>query len=276
MYIYGLYSTENVNIIKYVGKTKCSLSKRLREHINGAIKRNCNTYKDNWIRKVYENGYSVDIKLIEECDDDKWEEREKFWIENTDITNLTKGGECGHGELYNVSYEEMKRYILTLPVKIKSLTEFEKNTHLINKKYPKNPYEYFKRKGEWVSWGDFLSTGTIQDNKKTEKYFSYNKAKIYLKQKKFRYMKEYHNFIREEKIDFLPYRADRFYVGKGWKSWMDFLGTIKKYSITEELLKKYMNKYFPNIKNNYQLLKIFSKVNNALRFKYFMQFNWNK
>lgn len=36
MFIYALYSTEN-EIIRYVGKTKFVLSKRLREHINGAL-----------------------------------------------------------------------------------------------------------------------------------------------------------------------------------------------------------------------------------------------
>ena len=35
MFIYGLYSTED-SVIKYVGKTKYMLSKRLREHINGS------------------------------------------------------------------------------------------------------------------------------------------------------------------------------------------------------------------------------------------------
>ena len=276
MFIYGLYSTENSDKIRYIGKTKCSLSKRLNEHLNGALKRNCNTHKDNWIRDAYRNGYKVNIKLVEECDDSNWEERERYWIKNIEgLTNLTDGGDGGHGDLYNVSYNEMKKYISTLKVKIRSIREFNNNTHLIDKKYPKNPYEYFSKKGEWISWGDFLSTGKIQDNKKAEKYLTYIEAKRFLKKKKFRYMKNYHEFIRNEKIDFLPYRADRFYANKGWKSWMDFLGTVKRYEITEELLKRYMKKNFPNINSNHSLAKRFHEINNALRFKYFSMFNWN-
>jgi predicted GIY-YIG superfamily endonuclease len=38
MFIYGLYSTENSDKIRYIGKTKCSLSKRLNEHLNGALR----------------------------------------------------------------------------------------------------------------------------------------------------------------------------------------------------------------------------------------------
>ena len=167
MYIYGLYSTENENIIKYVGKTKCSLDKRLNEHLGGALKRNCKTHKDNWIRKVYNEGNEVKIRLIEECDDKCWEDREKYWIKTINgLTNLTEGGEGGHGLLYNVSYDDMKNYVSHLPVKVKSCNEFEKITYLIDEKYPKSPCEYFSSKGEWVSWGDFLSTGNIQDNKK--------------------------------------------------------------------------------------------------------------
>ena len=121
MFIYGLYSTEDEDIIKYVGKTKCSLSKRLSEHLNGALKRKCKTHKDNWIRKTYKNGYEIKIKLIEECSDNIWEEREKYWIkEIPNVTNIAEGGEGGHGLLYNVTYVEMKKYISNLPFKIRS------------------------------------------------------------------------------------------------------------------------------------------------------------
>lgn len=86
MFIYGLYSTDD-GVIKYIGKTKYMLSKRLREHINGALKRNCKTHKDNWIRNVYSNGYKIDIELIEKCDDSIWEEREKYWIKKCALYN---------------------------------------------------------------------------------------------------------------------------------------------------------------------------------------------
>lgn len=60
MFIYALYSTEN-EIIRYVGKTKFVLSKRFREHINGALFRNGKTHKDNWIRNVYKKWIKLEF-----------------------------------------------------------------------------------------------------------------------------------------------------------------------------------------------------------------------
>ena len=276
MLIYGLYSTEDEKI-RYIGKTKFKLSKRLTEHVNGALLRNGKTYKDNWIRKVYNKGYEVKITQIEECDDGIWEERENYWINQyNDLTNLTDGGDGGHGFKYKISYNEAKEYIASLPFKITSRLDFLKKIDLIDNKIPKNPREHFTITNEWISWGDFLGTNKIQDNKKAENYLSYKEAKKFLKKKKFRYMKEYHNFVRKENINFLPYKADRFYKDRGWISWMDFLGTVKPYPITEELLRKYMKKFFPNIKSEYAVGKIFmSKIHNAIRFKYFQKYNWN-
>ena len=57
---------------------------------------------------------------------------------------------------------------------------------------------------------------------------------------------------------------------------MDFLGTVKKYSITNELIRRYMNIYFPDINSIYKLKKRFNEINNAIRFKYFISYKWNK
>lgn len=112
MNIYGLVSTENNNKIRYVGKTKFNIEKRLKEHINGALKYNKKTYKDNWIRKVYKDGFEVKIKLIEECNSDEWKEKECFWIkELTELTNITCGGDSGHGLIEIIDYELAKRYL---------------------------------------------------------------------------------------------------------------------------------------------------------------------
>lgn len=77
MFIYGLFSTED-NVIRYVGQTRKALKERLREHVNGALKRNGKTYKDNWIRKCYKEGFEVNIKEIEKVDSDIVDEREIF------------------------------------------------------------------------------------------------------------------------------------------------------------------------------------------------------
>ena len=172
----------------------------------------------------------------------------------------------------------MKEYISSLPFKIKSLTDFNRHSEDIDKKYPRNPYECFKNRGEWISWGDFLGTDRIQDNIKTENYLSYDKAKRFLKNKKFRYMKEYHDFISKEKIDFLPYKPDRFYKNKnrGWKSWMDYLGTVKPYEITNDLLFRYFKRFHPYVTGMWTFKKHRDKIHRAIRYEFLKGFDFSK
>lgn len=273
MFIYGLYSTKD-NAIRYVGKTKYVLSKRLREHINGALLRNCKTYKDNWIRQTYSDGYKVEIKLIEECDDSVWEDREKFWINNiSNLTNLTEGGDGGHGKIYNITYEEMKQYIATYP--INSIKEFRKYCKEFDTKYPRNPKEVFELRGEWVSWGDFLGTNRIQDNKKANKYLSFSKAKRYINTfVKAKTSIEYKNYIEENNIDFLPKKPFRFYKNKGWSGWEDYLNTQKRYLVNDELICRYLRRFFPMVSGNWTFRKYKNKIHRAIHLGKIRNFNF--
>ena len=278
MFIYGLYSTED-DIIRYVGKTKYMLHKRLMEHINGALIRNCKTYKDNWIRSVYNKGYVVDIKLIEECDDSIWEEREKYWIkEYANLTNLTEGGEGGHGNLYDVSYEEMKEYIKEFFPQVDSKNKFYKCINKIDYKYPKNPREVYSIRGEWISWGDFLGTNRIQDNLKAIKYLSYKEAKKFLKNKGIKHITDYQKYIKDNKIDFLPYKPDRFYSNKnrGWESWLDYLGLKKRYDISEELIYRYLRRYYPHVKSSYSFRRNKKNIHHSINTNMIRGFNFDR
>lgn len=275
MFIYGLYSSKD-DIIRYVGKTKYMLSKRLREHINGALLRNCKTHKDNWIRQTYNDGYNIEIKLIEECDDSIWEDREKFWISSIEnLTNLTEGGEGGHGNLYNVTYEEMKKYISSYPIKISSIKEFREICKEFDTKYPRNPKEVFKLRGEWVSWGDFLGTNRIQDNKKVDKYLAFSKAKRYVNTFiKAKTSVEYRAYIDKNNVDFLPRKPFRFYKNKGWKGWEDYLGTQKKYFISDDLICRYLHRFFPKVSGNWTFRKHKNKIHRAINLGRIRNFNF--
>ena len=278
MFIYGLYSSDD-EVIRYIGKTKYMLSKRLREHINGALLRNCGTYKDNWIREVYRNGNEVKIKLIEKCDDSIWEEREKYWIKNIpSLTNLTEGGEGGHGKFYTVSYNDMKAYIQSYPIKINSIRDFRNESINFDEKYPRNPKEVFKLRGEWMSWGDFLGTGKIQDNLiANNNYLSFEKAKkyinIYVKPKT---SVEYLKYIDENNIKFLPRKPHRFYLNRGWKGWEDYLGVTKPYEISDELIKRYLSIYHPNVTGNWTFRKYKSNIHRAIHLGKIRNFDFRK
>lgn len=85
-----------INDIRYIGKTT-NMKKRLRSHINRS--------KDNkyhsaiWINSVIKKGLIPKIELIEECNENNWQERERYWIKYYsdlfDLTNHLEGGEGG-------------------------------------------------------------------------------------------------------------------------------------------------------------------------------------
>lgn len=70
--IYTLNETESGHV-RYVGKTIQPLNDRLRAHLND---KNF-SHKTNWIKSV---SWKISINLIEECESQNWEDREKFWI----------------------------------------------------------------------------------------------------------------------------------------------------------------------------------------------------
>ena len=103
--IYTLSSTRNPNVIRYVGKSKQKLSRRLSQHLCAAKKAKETNYKlnynYNWINKELSEGYKI---IIEELDsinfqeNESWEWLEQYWISQMkiwgfNITNLTDGGD---------------------------------------------------------------------------------------------------------------------------------------------------------------------------------------
>lgn len=78
-------------VIRYVGKTN-NLSVRLALHL--CEKRG--THKNNWLHQLR----SLGLRPIEECTDETWAERERFWIAHfrsvgIPLTNLDSGGCSG-------------------------------------------------------------------------------------------------------------------------------------------------------------------------------------
>lgn len=101
-YIFYYLQDPTTGDIGYVGMTTESLSKRLRRHIQEALKREHSpeSDKNKWVREVY--GKSVrplinEIETAEFPDALQAGEREKYWIakyreDGYNITNMTDGG----------------------------------------------------------------------------------------------------------------------------------------------------------------------------------------
>lgn len=93
--IYGLYSSlDDDRRIRYVGYTSKALERRVVEHLSEAKRRRCRRHK--WINSIIRSGGSVVGVVLEACDADNWQERERAWIERlsaNDLVNGTAGGE---------------------------------------------------------------------------------------------------------------------------------------------------------------------------------------
>jgi hypothetical protein len=95
IYIYSLKDPET-NQIRYIGKTT-NINTRLKSHITRSRH---NTYHSaRWVQSVIKKGLRPIIGLVEECTEENWVEREKYWIayyrEHFDLTNVLDGGEGG-------------------------------------------------------------------------------------------------------------------------------------------------------------------------------------
>jgi hypothetical protein len=95
IYIYSLKDPET-NEIRYVGKTT-NINTRLKAHITRSIHNKYHSAR--WVQSVIKRGLRPIIELVEECTEENWVEREKYWIgyyrERFDLTNILEGGEGG-------------------------------------------------------------------------------------------------------------------------------------------------------------------------------------
>jgi hypothetical protein len=92
------------NKIRYVGKTKDLLDKRLQSHIKDAksIKNRNNLHKKYWILKLLKTGDCPIIELIDKVPEKEWVFWEQHYISlykswGFDLLNVTIGGEGQHG-----------------------------------------------------------------------------------------------------------------------------------------------------------------------------------
>lgn len=98
--------------VRYVGKTIRTLSRRLGNHVANAKGNKHNKHLSNWILKLLEENKRPIIELLEECNYDNWEEREKYWISYySNLINLTKGGDGCVGFLHDEKTKEKLRKI---------------------------------------------------------------------------------------------------------------------------------------------------------------------
>lgn len=126
MYIYCLKDNDN---IRYVGKTT-NLKRRLSAHISEAKRLKGRRYVLNWIFDMLSNNKKPTIHCLEECDENSWQERERYWISYyrnliPNLCNSCDGGLGGSGSK-NYSDNELNKIKIKMRVIHSKFSEEEK------------------------------------------------------------------------------------------------------------------------------------------------------
>lgn len=129
-------------------------------------------------------------------------------------------------ELYSnyFTYEEAKIFIKNNLMHINSANLWRENakSKLIPERIPNKPDRYYKKTGDWISWGDFLGTGVMAPNKII--FLDFKEAKKYIHKLKIKNNKEwrqYCNFGTKPKS--IPFNPPVTYKND-WIDWYDWLG----------------------------------------------------
>jgi len=129
-----IYCIEDINDLKYIGSTTQSLIQRLNNH--RIKKRN-----DNPITSKKLNLYNCIIYELENCEECNRDEREKYWIENTECVNKNKPGGQSEEELREKSKIRRDK-------KKEQKREYDKQYRLKNKERLKKEKEEYRNKPE--------------------------------------------------------------------------------------------------------------------------------
>ena len=101
-YIYTL-SHPTTNEVRYVGKT-INIKRRYKQHLYDKL----HSYKASWVKSLRNENLKPILTIIEECCDENWEDRERYWITQFDNLTNTKQGGNGGDDYKRVTTEETR------------------------------------------------------------------------------------------------------------------------------------------------------------------------
>jgi hypothetical protein len=261
-YIYGL--SGNDGTIRYVGKSY-NPNKRLREHLLESTKNVGNKHKNNWIKNLIKNGEEINVIILEECDENNWVEREKFWIKKlTNLVNISEGGEGCSGVRFKKPLNDIILWVKENLPHIKTESQWREyvKSNILPDFIPKRPDSRYKNDG-WISFNHFLSYPT---NK--EKYMTYNELQTSVRKNNIKTSTEYRN----NRTHNMPYSPEVYYKEE-WVSWKDFLGYDKK--IGRKIIRPFKEKKEPIVSFDVAK-KIIKKLNFTKKIEYDIWYQENK
>jgi len=224
VYIYGLKNI-GCDEYRYIGKTTRPNS-RLKEHLREKV-RKFSYHKLNWIKESLANNNEIILELLEEVNEDNWQEKEKYYIDyyknlGHKLTNLLDGGVSPQIITYKLNYQEAKEIVKKL--NITTTLEWRNKARLkeLPIEIPKRPDLYYLDNG-WVSWSDWLDVSIISN--KNKKFLPYDNAKGIVDKLNLKSNNEWREYCKTNlKPKNIPSNPDIIYKKDGWVSWSDWLG----------------------------------------------------
>ena len=89
---------------------------------------------------------------------------------------------------------------------------------------PTNPLQYYSKHGEWISWGDWLGTGRVANQRRMHR--SFEEARIFVHTLQLSDIEKWKDWAKTEaRPEDIPITPNEVYASKGWVNWGDWLGT---------------------------------------------------
>jgi hypothetical protein len=131
----------------------------------------------------------------------------------------------------------------------------QRKSGLLDKMFPSSPPRTYQNSG-WVSWGNYLGTGSYQSSQIP--YLSFEEARDFARSQKLISNRSWPKLIADLKRLDLPKSPDHVYKDSGWKGWPDFLGKSNtpgggRYLNFEDA-KKFAKKYALTHRNSWKAL----------------------
>jgi len=120
-------------------------------------------------------------------------------------------------------YEKAREYVHKLGINGQKEWRTFTKTSKLPKEIPADPHKVYQNKG-WISYGDWLGTGTIAP--KLREYWKFEKARDYVQKLELKNTKDWYQLIKSGKLpNQIPRAPEHQYKLQGWISWGDWLGT---------------------------------------------------
>jgi superfamily II DNA or RNA helicase len=184
-----------------------SNDERIIEYFKDISKGKIATKKDSLIQ------FDIDVQIANEIN-------EKELIDSIQLTTWNK-----LAKLSWMPFEEARELVKSKNIISIAQWRLYTKSNSFPIEVPMRPDSAYSKSG-WLSWGDFLGTGSVANYNRI--FRSYEDSKAFVKELRLKKIEEWINYCEAgKKPEDIPAYPNQTYKNKGWKGYGEFLGTGK-------------------------------------------------